>query len=79
MIKVMKISAEQMFINKLSVVSTADGKGVAIQPLNPKVSRYEVCVAVRDGVLSIAVYMDGVERQTSSFGHKVVINPVYEN
>jgi hypothetical protein len=79
MSKVMKISAEQMFINKLSVVSTADGKGVAIQPLNREMSRYEVCVAVRDGVLSIAVYMDGVEKQTSSFGHKVVINPVYEN
>jgi len=79
MSKAMKISADQMFMNRLSVVSTADGKGIAIQPLHPKVSHYEVFVAVRDGVLSIAVYMDGVERQTSSFGHKVVINPVYEN
>ena len=72
MSKVMKISADQMFINKLSVVSTADGKGVAIQPLKPEMNRYEVCVAVRDGVLSIAVYMDGVEKQTSSFGYKEV-------
>ena len=70
MSKAMKISADQMFINKLSVVSTADGKGIAIQPLNSEMSRYEVCVAVRDGVLSIAVYMDGVEKQTSSFGYK---------
>jgi hypothetical protein len=70
MSKVMKISADQMFINKLSVVSTADGRGVAIQPLKPEMNRYEVCVAVRDGVLSVAVYMDGVEKQTSSFGYK---------
>ena len=67
---VMKLSADQMFINKMSVVSTEDGKGIAIQPLHPKVSHYEVFVAVRDGVFSIAVNIDGVEKQTSSFGYK---------
>lgn len=68
MSKAMKISADEMFINKLSVASTTDGKGISIQPIHPKVSCYEVCVAVRDGVFSIAVYIDGVEKQTSSFG-----------
>lgn len=72
MSKAMKISADQMFMNRLSVVSTADGKGIAIQPLHPKVSHYEVFVAVRDGVFSIAVNIDGVEKQTSSFGYKEV-------
>jgi len=41
-----------------SVVSTADGKGVAIKPMQYSASRFEVCVALRDGVLHINLYED---------------------
>ena len=40
------------------VVSTADGKGVAIKPKRYSASRFEVCVALRDGMLHINLYED---------------------
>lgn len=42
-----------------SVVPTADKKGVAIKPKGRIASRYEVCVALRDGVLNISLHEDG--------------------
>lgn len=44
---------------KWSVVSTADRMGVAIKPKGRIASRYEVCVALRDGVLNISLHEDG--------------------
>jgi len=49
------------FTKEWSVVSTADRMGVAIKPKDRSASRYEVCVALRDGVLNISLHEDGVD------------------
>ena len=49
------------FTKEWSVVPTADKKGVAIKPKGRIASRYEVCVALRDGVLNISLHEDGVD------------------
>lgn len=53
-----KVKNDNTFTKEWSVVPTADGMGVAIKPKARIASRYEVCVALRDGVLHINLYED---------------------
>jgi len=46
------------FTKEWSVVSTADRMGVAIKPKGRIASKYEVCVALHDGVLHISLHED---------------------
>lgn len=65
--KDMFIEATQMSVNNLSVVSTADGSGIAVKPLARGLQHYEVCICVRKGVLDITVHMDGVDDPVGSY------------
>lgn len=49
-----------MKLNKWSVVKTADALGLAIKPPEGGAHHYEVCVALRHGVLEVNVYTDTV-------------------
>ena len=49
-----------MKLNNWSILSTADKKGLALRPPAGKANHYEACVAVRNNMLEINVYVDGV-------------------
>lgn len=49
-----------MKLNHWSIHNTADKKGVAIKLPPGAANHYEACVAVRNNMLEINVYVDGV-------------------
>lgn len=49
-----------MKLNDWSIYKTADKKGLALKPPPGVANHYEVCVAVRNSMLEINVYLDGV-------------------
>ena len=48
-------------VNGWSIVHTADGKGLSLKPDDASANQYEVCVALRGGVLHLAIHEDGVD------------------
>lgn len=49
-----------MKLNHWSIHNTADKKGLALKPPPGEAHHFEVCVAVRNNMLEINVYVDGV-------------------
>jgi hypothetical protein len=49
-----------MKLNNWSIIKTADKKGLAIKPPPGAANHYEACVSVRNNMLEINVYVDGV-------------------
>ena len=57
-----------MKLNKWSVVKTADAKGLALKPLEGGAQQYEVCVALRNGVLEVSIHKDCVDEPVVNMG-----------
>lgn len=49
-----------MKLNNWAIHKTADKKGLALKPPSGEANHYEACVAVRNNMLEINVYVDGV-------------------